>query len=122
MPNIQNFASGDLPQGLQAGQQRPQVNFGGPQQPIAQQESTVSKILGQLLKSGVGGLGGLLLGELGGGNVPSGVNPGLQQLQASILKRGAQDAMTRNSPIAQQQVGNQVGANILQNQVIPSGF
>ena len=110
MPNIRDFASGDLPQGLQPRQARPQVNFGGPQQPIAQQQMSESDILGQLLS-----------GQLGGG-VPGGVNPGLQQLQASILKRGAQDAMTRNSPIAQQQVGNQVGANILQNQVIPSGF
>ena len=113
MPNIQDFANrglqGDLPAGLQARQPRQQVNFGGPAQPIAQQQMTESQLLGQLL----GGAGG---------GVPGGVNPGLQELQAAILKKGQADALTRNSPIAQQQVGNQVGANILQNQVIPSGF
>ena len=110
MPNIQNFATGgDLPQGLQTRQPRPpQINFGGPNQPIAQQQLSESELLGQLLGGGAG--------------IPGGVNPGLQQLQASILKRGQADALTRNSPVAQQQVGNQVGTNILQNQVIPSGF
>ena len=107
MPNIQNFATGgDLPAGLMSQQRGPrQVNFGGPIQPIAQQQMTQSQLLGQLLGGGAG--------------VPGGADPGLQQLQAAILQRGAQDAMTRNSPAAQRQVGNQIGSNILQNQVIP---
>ena len=113
MPNIQNFATGgDLPAGLMSQQRGPrQVNFGGQAQPIAQQQMTQSQLLGQLLSGGqsVAGLEG-------------GQNQGLQQLQAAILKKGAQDAMTRNSPAAQRQVGNQIGSNILQNQVIPSGF
>ena len=81
MPNIQNFASGDLPQGLQPRQARPQVNFGGPQQPIPQQQGSESEILGHLLS-----------GQLGGG-VPSGVASGIQQLQAAILQQGKANAL-----------------------------
>jgi len=107
MPNIQDFANrglqGDLPQGLQARQPRPQVNFGGPQQPIAQQQMSESTILGKLLS-----------GALGGG-LPGGAAPGLQQLQAAILQKGRSDALQSG----REQAGIQQSANVPFRQLQP---
>ena len=53
MPNIQNFAGGDLPAPLQPKGFAPtQMNFGGPLHPPAQQQLSESEILGMILGQG----------------------------------------------------------------------
>lgn len=80
------------------------VNFADQLPPAPSQQINQSRILGQLLAQGIPQQQGNPLGGL----------------QSAILQKGAQDALLRQQQ--QQGVANQVGSNILQNQVIPQGF
>lgn len=94
--NIQDFAqqgfNGGLPGALQQRPPQPipqgfapqQVNFGGQQQPPAQQQITQSQILGLLLS-----------GQLG--NIPQSQDNAFGGLQNAIFQRGILDAQQRNS-------------------------